>query len=154
MVTDSIHSQALAELSWIQKSNGEYPTPVPPEMRPKLTRDILKFDLSAIQPKQGIACLKKWVENPEFTPEKAGEHSLAARALVEWIRSADAYFKERKSRPTGEQIEVFSRLLRDLYFFYHIEARFFLCPVYGGPRRGVFWSVCVLLTCAPTGHAF
>lgn len=98
--------QALAELSWMQRFSGEYPLPVPPDMKPKLARDMLQFDLSSIQPKAGIACVKKWVENPEFTPEKAGEHSLAAKAMVEWVRAADAYFKERKSRPTGEQIEV------------------------------------------------
>jgi hypothetical protein len=104
---DLIHDlQALSELSWMQKSNGEYPLPTQPQMKPKLARDMLDFDLSSIQPKAGIACVKKWVENPEFTAEKAGEHSLAARAMVEWVRAADVYFKERKSRPTGEQIEV------------------------------------------------
>eukprot|EP00282_Hemiselmis_andersenii_P044636 CAMPEP_0172046386 /NCGR_PEP_ID=MMETSP1043-20130122/401_1 /TAXON_ID=464988 /ORGANISM="Hemiselmis andersenii, Strain CCMP441" /LENGTH=471 /DNA_ID=CAMNT_0012705077 /DNA_START=87 /DNA_END=1500 /DNA_ORIENTATION=+ len=67
--------------------------------------DILGFNFKSWTPRQAIDISQKWMDDQEFSAERAAEQSCVCEALVLWVQAVVLYYNEQKSRPTGEQIE-------------------------------------------------
>lgn len=55
-------------------------------------KGLIEFDKDNI-PDTVIKRLKKYIENPEYTPETVGKQSRAAMSLCMWTRAMDVYHR-------------------------------------------------------------
>ena len=58
-------------------------------------QSLVNYDKDKISPKK-IKALKKYIDDPDFVPEKVEKSSKAAKSLCEWARAMDLYVKVKK----------------------------------------------------------
>lgn len=84
---------------------AEYPEPANPHHVSRLITKVLTYTGQGHDPRQVLKILRKYVNDPEFTPENARQFSKAAHALCVWVHAVNLHFKEIKRKPGRAQIE-------------------------------------------------
>jgi hypothetical protein len=84
---------------------SEYPAPVKQQHVARIIKLVLEYTGQGRDPKEVQSMLKKYVSNPEFTVENAGNWSKAALALCVWVHAIYLHNKELTRKPRRVQIE-------------------------------------------------
>ena len=88
-----------------QEKASAYPVPSKKQHLARIIKQVLEYTGQGRDPKKKLKMLRKYVNDPEFTPENASVWSKAAFALCVWVRAVDLHYKEIKRKPARAQIE-------------------------------------------------
>lgn len=108
-----IFQRALDECSSKQfasgKSPGEkaavYPEPCKVAKASRIINLVIAYTGHERDPNVVLKMLSKYMSNPQFTPENAGQWSKASLALCVWVHAVWLHFREIKRMPGRSQIE-------------------------------------------------
>jgi hypothetical protein len=82
-----------------------YPEPAKTQYVSRLVSNVLTYTGQGRDPRQVLKMLRKYVNDPEFTPENAKQFGKAAHVLCVWVHAVNLHFREIKRKPGRAQIE-------------------------------------------------
>ena len=87
-------------------------------------RRLLEYDKENIKP-QILAKLQKYINNPDFVPEKVEKVSKACKSMCMWVRAMDLYSRvvkevePKRQKLRAAQVHCLCRgILQDFFFFF------------------------------------